>query len=687
MAKPKLKTKLYQSKILLAVFAVGFAALGTVLIHNSSAAPGGPLKDVTIHLQYNRVGGGTSWGPAGVQVSFTANNSAYLCTYGSTRASFLIGTTDGNGNVTFQACNTPNTTGSPINYYFSFAGSMPAGYSMAAGYSNNGPVALSSGSPAGQTVNEVLQQNDSDGDGVWDGADACPSQGNAGYGLQANGCPNANPNPPSNASFPTDLTVRYNPIDYGSSTSMYWSSAGATACSLERATDANPTYGAGISTPNGAQERNPGTLYVTTYFRVYCSGINGGAAAYSSARRVAVNPQPTCAQSGLEGTYPNCHTKPVCASGQTGTYPNCTTVVQPCPAGFTGTGGNCTKVVTTTTTNTRVVTRNAPAPTNSADKEKPTVPTNFTGEQVGGGEIDLSWDAATDNIGVASYTLERSTDQADWTMLDDNISGTTYADTTADYGVAYTYRLSAKDTAGNFSDYVLTDIKTNDFTANVSADEDAVITSDDGIVEVKFPAGAVSEDTYCEISKDSISGTPKGYKLVAGGYTILCKNKAGDEISKFDKALEITMHLKAYTKKYGKFAAYGVDGSNLSLIQSSFNKSSGDLTFTMKDLQTFAAFGAKKSSMLWIFILIPLLLIGLILLIMRMRGGGGGSDDYYDTTDYVSMPPTGPGSPLDTGANGYQHIPTLPEMVAGGQQPQQPQQPGPGQQQPPQYPQ
>lgn len=654
MAKSKLKSTLFNNKFILAIFAVGFAGLGTYLITNSSAGPPTGYGVASVQVAEMNLAGnltGANVANATIHIYPTPDEASYVCTQGSNAANWGSSLSSGVGAF---------TCGSWSGGRAYIADAAKTGYVSRGGYQATVNI--------GQTTvfRVILQLADTDHDGVADLSDSCPTQGNAGYGVQSNGCPNSAP--PPNVSFPTDLTVRYTPIDYGSQTSMYWNSINGTACSLERAAVTNGAIGAfgnGISTPIGLQERNPGTLYATTAFRVYCSGINGGQAGYSSARIVTVNPQkpgPTCADQGKTGTYPNC------------------TTIQPnvCPADAPGTWPNCVKIVTTNTTNTRVVTRTVggTAPANASDKEKPSVPANFKGEQQGGGEVDLTWDASTDNVGVTGYTIERSADSgATWNMLDDKVVDTSYADSTAEFGTTYSYRLSARDAAGNFSDYVIADITTNEFQANVKADEDSTITSDDGIVEVEIPSGALKEDAFCEITKDSVSGTPKGYKLVAGAYSISCRNKAGDSVTEFDKELKVTMHLKAYAKKYGSFAAYSIDGSSLSPLQATYDGSTGDLQFKLKELVTFAAYGAKKSSPWWIWLVAALVIVGLIVLILKLRGGGS-SDDYYDTTDYVEMPPN-QGGPLDTGAGGYEHHPSLPEMVAGGQQPNPPQQPGP----------
>lgn len=648
MAKSKLKSTLFRSKFIFAVFAVGFAGLGTYLITNSSAGPATGYGGVSVRVVEAGVNGilnGNVVPNATIHIVAVPLENTYNCSQAPSPTDWGNSTGSGTG---FFTCATWNGG----RLYQADAGK--------SGYTSVGPRQFTIFPGANTQINLTLRLNDGDHDGYADIYDACPSQGDRGYGLNGQGCPFGAPT--ATATLNTPATAKY-----GQNFSFTWSSANAVSCNI------TGRYAPGANAaPSGTINTN---ITQNESFGIYCTnadGVNGPGFTKT------INVDKAC-PSNQTGTMPNC-TTPGCPQGQVGTYPNdCHAPVIPCPVGYSG--NPCTKTIIvdrTTTTPPRVVTRTVTGgQTNSSDKEKPTVPANFKGEQVGGGEVDLTWDASTDNVGVTGYTLERSEAGAEWTMLDDAITDTSYADSTAEFDATYTYRLSAKDAAGNFSDYVLVDISTNEFEANVKADEDSTLTSDDGIVEVEFPAGALKEDAFCEITKDSVSGAPKGYKLAAGGYTIECRNKAGDSITELEKDIKVTMHLKSYAKKFSSFAAYSIDGSSLSPLQSTFDSASSDLNFELDELVTFAAYGAKKSSMWWIWVLVALAVVGIILLILKLRGGGGGSDDYYDTTDYVSMPPN-QGGPLDTGG-GYEHHPSLPEMVAGGDQ-----QPYPPQQNPPQ---
>mgnify|MGYP000885611069 CR=1 FL=1 len=291
----KFKKSSTKNKVLVAVFVVGFAAAGVFGVVNSGASPSGAYANFTIHFDALAEDGFTHSGVSGIVVTMNSNNSSYFCTgQNNTRGNSVKFTTDGAGNAYFTSCNSNYTT------YKQYTWS----YTVPTGYINNGTV---QGTTISRTVTLIPGQQSSATELLSKHTyNVCPQEKPGVY-------PNCGTVVAPNVSFPTDLTVRYNPIDYGSSTSMYWNSINGTACSLERATVTNGaigTFGNGISTPIGLQERNPGTLTTTTAFRVYCSGINGGAPGYSSARIVTVNPQvfatgdttPPSAPTGVVGT-------------------------------------------------------------------------------------------------------------------------------------------------------------------------------------------------------------------------------------------------------------------------------------------------------------------------------------------------------------------------------------------------
>jgi chitodextrinase/tetratricopeptide (TPR) repeat protein len=85
-----------------------------------------------------------------------------------------------------------------------------------------------------------------------------------------------------------------------------------------------------------------------------------------------------------------------------------------------------------------------PAPT---DTQPPTQPTGLQATATSTSEVDLSWTASTDNVGVSGYIIYR-----DGTNVA-TVPGTftTYADTGLAYGSFYTYTVQAIDAAGNSS--------------------------------------------------------------------------------------------------------------------------------------------------------------------------------------------------------------------------------------------
>ncbi len=77
----------------------------------------------------------------------------------------------------------------------------------------------------------------------------------------------------------------------------------------------------------------------------------------------------------------------------------------------------------------------------------PSAPSGLQASAAGAGRIDLSWTAATDDVGVTGYEVHR-----DGAPLD-TVSGTTYADSTVLADTTYSYRVRARDADGNVSDW------------------------------------------------------------------------------------------------------------------------------------------------------------------------------------------------------------------------------------------
>ena len=81
----------------------------------------------------------------------------------------------------------------------------------------------------------------------------------------------------------------------------------------------------------------------------------------------------------------------------------------------------------------------------SNDTSSPTAPTNLTATAASSSQVNLSWTAATDNVGVTGYRVTRN-----GSMIA-TITGTTYSDTGLAPQTTYTYSVAAFDAAGNIS--------------------------------------------------------------------------------------------------------------------------------------------------------------------------------------------------------------------------------------------
>jgi bacillolysin len=83
--------------------------------------------------------------------------------------------------------------------------------------------------------------------------------------------------------------------------------------------------------------------------------------------------------------------------------------------------------------------------TGTADTQAPTAPTSLAAAGTTATTTNLSWTAATDNVGVTGYDVYQGT------TLKSTVTGTTYAVTGLTASTAYTFYVVAKDAAGNVS--------------------------------------------------------------------------------------------------------------------------------------------------------------------------------------------------------------------------------------------
>jgi len=93
-------------------------------------------------------------------------------------------------------------------------------------------------------------------------------------------------------------------------------------------------------------------------------------------------------------------------------------------------------------------------PAASGDTQAPTAPTSLAVLASSSTEVDLTWSAATDNVGVTGYLIERCAGSGcgSFSQLG-GIAAPPYYDATAAASTSYSYRVRAQDAAGNLGLY------------------------------------------------------------------------------------------------------------------------------------------------------------------------------------------------------------------------------------------
>ncbi len=105
---------------------------------------------------------------------------------------------------------------------------------------------------------------------------------------------------------------------------------------------------------------------------------------------------------------------------------------------------------------TNTATATTPAPT---DTQPPSAPGTLSASAISSGRIDLAWGAATDNVAVTGYRIERCQGAGCSSFAQIAApagTGTSYSDTTAAASTSYSYRVRATDAATNLGPYTNT---------------------------------------------------------------------------------------------------------------------------------------------------------------------------------------------------------------------------------------
>ena len=89
------------------------------------------------------------------------------------------------------------------------------------------------------------------------------------------------------------------------------------------------------------------------------------------------------------------------------------------------------------------------------DTQAPTAPSNLTATAASTTQINLSWTASTDNVGVTGYRVEQCQGSgcSTFAQVGTTAGTTTYSATGLTTNTSYSYRVRATDAAGNLSGY------------------------------------------------------------------------------------------------------------------------------------------------------------------------------------------------------------------------------------------
>ena len=143
----------------------------------------------------------------------------------------------------------------------------------------------------------------------------------------------------------------------------------------------------------------------------------------------------------------------------------------------------------------------------TGDTQSPTAPANLNATASSSNAVSLSWTAATDNVGVTGYRIERCQGVGCSTFAQIGTStGTTYNDSTVAASTSYGYRVRATDAAGNLGSY-----------SNVgSTTTPAAQGSTTGAIAV-YAMNEGSGSTIGDASGNNITGTIQGATWTTSG--------------------------------------------------------------------------------------------------------------------------------------------------------------------------
>ncbi|WP_395820823.1 DNRLRE domain-containing protein [Archangium minus] len=145
------------------------------------------------------------------------------------------------------------------------------------------------------------------------------------------------------------------------------------------------------------------------------------------------------------------------------------------------------------------------------DTQPPSAPANLTATGVSSSQINLSWSASSDNVGVTGYDVYRNG------AFLKNVSGTSTSDTGLTASTTYNYQLKARDAAGNVSSGSNTAIGTTSGGTTSCANALATTADIQNAMKNAAPGSTlvIASGTYT--GNRSTSGDPGGQGLFYSG--------------------------------------------------------------------------------------------------------------------------------------------------------------------------
>ncbi len=138
-----------------------------------------------------------------------------------------------------------------------------------------------------------------------------------------------------------------------------------------------------------------------------------------------------------------------------------------------------------------------------ADTEPPTAPTGLTATANGSTRVDLTWTAASDNLGVTGYEVYR-----DGTQVATVGTVTAYGDSGLAPGTAYSYTVRARDAAGNRSPTSAPAAVTTGATIPTAPPAPSGLAASAGDARVNLAWNAVSAADSYSVKRATSSGGP-----------------------------------------------------------------------------------------------------------------------------------------------------------------------------------